>query len=71
MRFGSDKGLKTTTSRHENGRVIPGEEWRKLYRLVYGRTDEELGGLSHPAAAPIARCCRLEILNADPQQPGE
>src|SRR5918992_1763012 len=41
--LGSDKSLKTTISRHENGRVVPGEEWQKLYRLVYGRTNEELG----------------------------
>ncbi|MEV5747152.1 XRE family transcriptional regulator [Actinoallomurus sp. NPDC052308] len=41
--LGDDKTLKTTISRHENGRVRPGEEWRKLYRLAYGRTDEELG----------------------------
>ncbi|GLY82011.1 XRE family transcriptional regulator [Actinoallomurus iriomotensis] len=45
MRLGSDKSLKTTISRHENGHIAPGEEWRKLYRLVYGRTDEELGFL--------------------------
>ena len=41
--LGDDKTLKTTISRHENGRVYPGEDWRKLYRLAYGRTDEELG----------------------------
>src|SRR3954453_3318641 len=41
--LGSDKSLKTTISRHENGRVAPGEDWRKLYRLAYGRTDDELG----------------------------
>lgn len=41
--LGDDKTLKTTISRHENGRVRPGEEWRRLYRLAYGRTDEELG----------------------------
>src|SRR3954471_2050939 len=49
--LGSDKSLKTTISRHENGRVIPGEEWRKLYRLVYGRTDEELGFATSAAAS--------------------
>jgi tetratricopeptide (TPR) repeat protein len=41
--LGSDKSLKTSISRHENGRVAPGDEWRKLYRLAYGRTDAELG----------------------------
>lgn len=41
--LGSDKSLKTTISRHETGRVTPDEDWRKLYRLAYGRTDEELG----------------------------
>lgn len=41
--LGSDKSLKTTISRHENGHVTPGEDWRKLYRLAYGRTDDELG----------------------------
>lgn len=51
MTLGSDKSLKTTISRHENGRVIPGEEWRKLYRLVYGRTDEELGFATSAAAS--------------------
>src|SRR5918992_1878288 len=53
MTLGTDKSLKTTISRHENGRVIPGEEWRKLYRLVFGRTDEELG-FATSAAASIA-----------------
>jgi hypothetical protein len=28
--LGDDKALKTTISRHENGRVYPGEDWRKL-----------------------------------------
>ncbi|MQA96004.1 MAG: amino acid ABC transporter substrate-binding protein [Streptosporangiales bacterium] len=41
--LGSDKSLKTTVSRHENGHIHPSDEWRYLYRLVYGRTDEELG----------------------------
>lgn len=41
--LGSDKSLKTTISRHENGRIFPADEWRYLYRLVYGRTDAELG----------------------------
>ncbi|MCO6010556.1 XRE family transcriptional regulator [Actinoallomurus purpureus] len=40
--LGSDKSLKTTISRHETGKVTP-DDWRKLYRLAYGRTDEELG----------------------------
>lgn len=52
--LGSDKSLKTTISRHENGRVIPGEEWRKLYRLVYGRTDAELGFAASTAASTAA-----------------
>jgi tetratricopeptide (TPR) repeat protein len=51
MTLGTDKSLKTTISRHENGRVSPGEEWRRLYRLAYGRTDEELGFLD---AAPVS-----------------
>ncbi|MDL4777588.1 XRE family transcriptional regulator [Actinomadura xylanilytica] len=41
--LGSDKSLKTTISRHENGHVEPDADWRKLYRLAYGRTDDELG----------------------------
>src|SRR4051812_42381103 len=49
--LGSDKTLKTTISRHENGRVYPGEDWRKLYRLAYGRTDEELGFVQAGGAA--------------------
>jgi tetratricopeptide (TPR) repeat protein len=43
LTLGSDASLETTISRHENGRVNPGEDWRKLYRLAYGRTDDELG----------------------------
>lgn len=43
MTLGSDKSLKTSISRHENGHVTPGEDWKKLYRLAYGRTDDELG----------------------------
>jgi hypothetical protein len=39
----SDASLKTEISRHENGRVVPDAAWRRLYRAVYGRTDEELG----------------------------
>jgi hypothetical protein len=52
--LGSDKSLKTTISRHENGRVVPGDDWRRLYRLAYGRTDEELGFVqpSTPASVP-------------------
>src|ERR687895_18077 len=52
--LGSDKSLKTTISRHENRRVTPGEEWRKLYRLVYGRTDEELGFVGSAAVPSSA-----------------
>jgi hypothetical protein len=47
--LGTDKSLKTSISRHENGHVNPDEEWRKLYRLAYGRTDEELGFRDAPA----------------------
>jgi hypothetical protein len=43
IELGSDASLKTGISRHENGRVEPEGDWRRLYRLVYGRTDEELG----------------------------
>ena len=46
--LGSDKSLKTTISRHENGKVAPDEDWRKLYRLAYGRTDDELGFAGSP-----------------------
>jgi hypothetical protein len=49
MTLGSDKSLETTISRHENGHVIPGDDWRKLYRLAYGGTDEELGFLQTTA----------------------
>jgi hypothetical protein len=41
--LGSDASLKTEISRHENGHVVPDAAWRRLYRAVYGRTDEELG----------------------------
>ena len=53
LALGSDKSLKTTISRHENGRVAPGDDWRKLYRLAYGRTDEELG-FTQPAGSAEA-----------------
>lgn len=46
----SDSSLKTEISRHENGHIEPGEDWRRLYRAVYGRSDEELG--FGPAAGP-------------------
>lgn len=39
----SDQSLKTEISRHENGHVTPMGDWRRLYRAVYGRSDEELG----------------------------
>jgi hypothetical protein len=65
MQLGSDKSLKTTISRHENGRVIPGEDWRKLYRLAYGRTDEELGFLdTAPTASNPADDLRHRIATA-------
>jgi hypothetical protein len=41
--LGSDASLKTEVSRHENGHIAPNDEWRRLYRAVYGRTDKELG----------------------------
>jgi hypothetical protein len=41
--LGSDASLKTEISRHENAQVEPGPEWQRLYRLVYGRTDADLG----------------------------
>lgn len=70
--LGSDKSLKTTISRHENGHVTPGEDWKKLYRLAYGRTDDELGftdtGPSDDAQSPaedlrhrIATARRVDI----------
>jgi hypothetical protein len=49
--LGSDATLKTEVSRHENGRVRPDADWRRLYRLVYGRTDEELGFAAPQPAA--------------------
>ena len=52
LSLGSDKSLKTTISRHENDRVAPGPEWRRLYRLAYGRTDEELGFTGSTAEDP-------------------
>jgi len=55
LTLGSDKSLKTTISRHENGHVIPGEDWRKLYRLAYGRTDDELGFLPVAGSSDVNR----------------
>lgn len=47
--LGSDASLKTEISRHENGHVAPDIAWRRLYRAVYGRTDDQLGfRLVHP-----------------------
>jgi hypothetical protein len=56
MTLGSDKSLRTMISRHENGHVMPGDDWRKLYRLAYGRTDKELGFLetaTTEASSPV------------------
>ncbi|GAA0332991.1 hypothetical protein GCM10010151_23480 [Actinoallomurus spadix] len=64
--LGSDKSLKTTISRHETGRVTPDEDWRKLYRLAYGRTDEELGfaGTAVPETASPADDLRQRLATA-------
>ena len=40
----NDRVLKTELSRWENGHKIPDEEpYRRLFRMIYGLTDEELG----------------------------
>ena len=43
VQLGSDASVKTQISRHENGRIAPDRDWRHAYRLVYGRTDRDLG----------------------------
>jgi transcriptional regulator with XRE-family HTH domain len=37
------ESLKTNVRRWENARVAPGPEYRKVLRIVYGVTDDELG----------------------------
>jgi hypothetical protein len=53
VQLGSDASVKTQISRHENGKIAPDRDWRLAYRLIYGRTDEELGfGLTGHSQAP-------------------
>lgn len=48
----SDDSLKTQLTRWENGRQVPGPEYRQLFRLVYGMTDLELGFPFAESVAP-------------------
>src|SRR5215212_4536579 len=43
IRLPSDDSLKTELSRWENGHKLPDPCYRKLFRMIYGLTDEELG----------------------------
>src|SRR3954451_17240286 len=43
VRLPSDASLKTELSRWENGHKTPEPCYRKLFRIIYGLTDEELG----------------------------
>jgi len=67
----SDSSLKTEISRHENQHIKPEEDWRQLYRTVYGRSDEELGfEPTAPAPAPETDDLATYLLAArrvDPQ----
>lgn len=49
IRLPEHKHLKTQVSRWENGRVVPGDLYRELFRTIYHRTDADLG------FAPIAQ----------------
>jgi hypothetical protein len=68
VQLGSDASLKTQISRHENRKTVPDRDWRQAYRLVYGRTDEELGvGEPIPAENPdndlIARLATAQAVS--------
>src|SRR3954452_7531620 len=43
LRLPSDASLETELSRWENGHKTPEPCYRKLFRIIYGLTDEELG----------------------------
>src|SRR6266540_3742706 len=43
IRLPDNESLKTNVTRWENGHVMPGPDYRKLLRVVYGTTDAELG----------------------------
>jgi tetratricopeptide (TPR) repeat protein len=43
IRLPGDESLKTELSRWENGHKLPDPCYRKLFRMIYGLTDEELG----------------------------
>jgi tetratricopeptide (TPR) repeat protein len=43
IRLPDNESLKTNVTRWENGHVMPGPDYRKLLRVVYGMTDAELG----------------------------
>lgn len=64
MTLPDDDGLKTNLTRWENGHVGPGARYRRLFRTVYGMTDEELGFASpdddHPSSPPPA-----DLLSSD------
>jgi transcriptional regulator with XRE-family HTH domain len=45
----NDQVLKTELSRWENGHKVPDEEpYRRLFRMIYGLTNEELGFPTNP-----------------------
>ncbi len=43
MHLPETASLKTQLTRWENGHKTPGEDYRRLFRLVYGKTNAELG----------------------------
>lgn len=69
----SPTSLKTKLSRWENGHESVSEPYRRLFRELYGRTDEELGFPSEPddqdvaelrARIAVARRVDLELLES-------
>ena len=61
--------LKTKLSRWENGHESVSEPYRRLFREVYGRTDEEMGFPSEPDDEDVAELrARLAVARrVDPE----
>lgn len=53
MTVAEDASLKTMLSRWENGHAIPDTDYRRLFRELYGRTDEELGFTDEPGTVSL------------------
>src|SRR4051794_8441756 len=61
LRLPSEASLKTELSRWENGHKTPEACYRKLFRIIYGLTDEELGFPTDSAS--LVPCLALPVFS--------